>query len=157
METAIQENKYVKGNELIHIFMGWALMTPQEIVDYSVSPMRIGRGDIDPVVFINKHSHLPNMKKKDAVITQTSHNDIFYSDHLTYNHSLDSLIPVIEKIRDRFLKKGIDGREDLMYTFQYLLDGGYKFGALTPLPKLNFSVENIWSRIVMMLNYYNIK
>ncbi len=157
METAIQENKYLKGNEIIHIFMGWEYMTPEEVVNYSVSPMIMKWDKIDPVAYCKKMSNLPNMKKKGSVITQTSHNDIFYSDHLSYNCCLDTLIPVLEKIRDKYIKKVIDGREDLMYTFQYLLDGGYKFGSEQPLPKINFSVENLWERIVMMLNYYNIK
>lgn len=133
--------------------MGWEMMTPKEVVDYSISPMRTNKGDIVPEEFIKKISNLPDMKRKGAVITTLSHEDIYYSDILDYEHSYDTLIPVIEKLHLDHYKNDIEGR-DLMYTIKLLLGGVWQFGSETPLPPLDFSIENLWSRVVLAISYH---
>lgn len=148
------EKNIILGNQSIHIYMGWEMMTPKEVVDYSCSSDRVNSGDIIPEEFVKKISNLPDMKRKGAVITTISHDDVFYSDILGYEYSYDSLIHVIEKLHIEHYKQGIEGR-NLMYTIQHLLNGGYKYGSESSLPTLPFSLENLWSRVVLATKYYN--
>jgi hypothetical protein len=133
----------IEGNRQIHMYMGWDMMTNQEIFDYEVSMSRIGREKIDVDEWVKKISNLPDMKRRGVVITNTSHNDIFYSEILNYHHSLDSLIPVLEKITKEYYHYN-----DMFDTIEILLRNEND-------KSLVFSVENIWSRIIRLLSMIN--
>ncbi len=135
-----------EGNETIHIFMGWEYMSTREKVAYTIN-----REVEDPDAFCAKIDNLPDLKRKGSVINTLSHDDIFYSSLLKYNKSFDALIPVLEKIRDNYLKHNGD---DLIYTIQYLLEGGKRLGSLKPIKQLSFSVENLWDRCILMIKYH---
>jgi hypothetical protein len=83
------------------------------------------------------------MKRKGSIITHISHNDVFYSDLLSYQKSMDSLMPVLEKITKEYYKY-----DDMFYTIKELLKGEDE-------KELSFSVQNIWIRIVKLIIIIN--
>lgn len=44
---------------------------------------------------------------------------------------------------------------DLMYTMEYLLSGGYKFGSEEPLHVLTLTKENLFERCAMYAKHHN--
>ena len=84
-------------NETIHIYMGYEYMTNLEIVNYLFSKKRIDEGlDIE---YWAKKPNMPNLKRKGAIITTLSHDDVCYYEHLRYHKSIDRILPVIEKLK----------------------------------------------------------
>ncbi len=136
-------NEIQKGNQQIHIYMGWELMSNQEIFDYNHSPMSLSRTTKNVDEWVKKTPNLPDMKVKGATITHISHNDVFYSDLLDYHCSMDSLMPVLEKISKEYY-----GHTDMFDTIKNLLKGVYN-------DELIFTVENLWSRIVKLVTIIN--
>ncbi len=132
----------IKGNEQIHIYMGWEYMTPEEIMDYSISPTSVIRKSIHPTEYA-KRKNLPNMKKNGSVITTLSHNDICYSDILNYDDSLDAMFPVLEKLSNEYYQNN-----DSLKTMEQLLHGVHN--DVLPLTK-----ENLWSRLVKLVTIIN--
>lgn len=73
---------------------------------------------------------------------------------LDYHKSFDSLMEVIKKINTTHN----DGNphRDLMYTMNYLLGGGYKFGNNYKLDSVIFSLDNLFNRASEFIIHYNI-
>lgn len=69
---------------------------------------------------------------------------------LTYHSSYDSLMPVIEHIHLNYLKRNIEGRK-LQYTINYLLDGGYRFDNGEEYNSVEFSLKNLYKRVVLYI------
>lgn len=132
-----------KGNQQIHIYMGWEMMSNQEIFDYNHSPMNLSRSSKNVDEWVKKSTNQPDMKVKGATITHISHNDVFYSEHLNYHCSMDSLMPVLEKISKEYY-----AHSDMFDTIKNLLKGVCN-------DELTFSVENLWSRIVKLVTIIN--
>jgi hypothetical protein len=135
--------EHKKGNQQIHIYMGWEMMSNQEIFDYNHSPYNLSRNYKNVDEWVKNTSNLPDMKRKGSIITHISHNDVFYSDLLSYQKSMDSLMPVLEKITKEYYKY-----DDMFYTIKELLKGEDE-------KELSFSVQNIWIRIVKLIIIIN--
>jgi hypothetical protein len=130
------DKNILDGNRKIHMYMGYEMMSNEEI--YISEKGIIKEGD-DIESFVKRISNLPDMKKKGSVINKLSYNDVFYSDLLTYHKSLDDLMPVLEK-----LTKECYNYVDVFNTIETLLSYGEN-------NRLVFSVENIWKKIVYKL------
>jgi hypothetical protein len=139
----MNKKEHIDGNKQIHIYMGWEIMTNQEIFDYNFSPMNLSRHGRNVDDWVKKSKNQPDMKIKGSVITNTSHNEVFYSDLLTYHESMDSLMPVIEKLTKEYY-----GCTDMFITMKNLLHGVYG-------DELSFTVENLWKRIVKLVTIIN--
>lgn len=131
----------IKGNEQIHIYMGWEYITPEEVMNYSFSPSSLSRKSYSPIEYV-KRDNLPKMKRKGVVISTISHDDVYYSELLDYHRSLDSMYPVLEK-----LSKEYYGNNDPLVTIQNLLHGNGE--------KMVLTKENLWNRLVKLVSIIN--
>lgn len=66
---------------------------------------------------------------------------------INYAESWDNIMLVVDAINLK-IKHGVEGR-DAMYTINYLLNWGYKFGSDKELPLLPLTLENLYARCVM--------
>ena len=133
----------LKDNETIHIFMGWEYMTNLEKMRYTTS-RNDDRGADD---FCNRIGDLPSLKKKGSVINIISHDDVFYSEHLNYDRSLDSLMPVVEKIRNEYFE------DDTILTVINTLLGEYYFSYYAS-NSLDLSAYNLFERVVRFIEWH---
>lgn len=68
-----------------------------------------------------------------------------------YAESWDNIMLVIGAI-NLHIKDGIVAR-DAIYTMNYLLGGGYRFGSEVELKPVAFTLENLYARCVMYAKY----
>lgn len=130
----------LKDNETIHIFMGWEYMTNLEKMRYATSR----NDDSDADSFCKRIGNLPSLKKKGSVINTLSHDDVFYSEILTYHRSLDSLMPVVEKIRNEYFEDGT------ILTVINTLLGKYYFSYYSS-NSLDLNAYNLFERVVLFI------
>jgi hypothetical protein len=130
----------LKNNETIHIFMGYEYMTNLEKMRYTTNM----RDDSDADSFCERIGNLPSLKKKGSVINTLSHDDVFYSEILTYHRSLDSLMPVVEKIRNEYFEDGT------ILTVINTLLGKYYFSYYSS-NSLDLNAYNLFERVVLFI------
>jgi hypothetical protein len=130
----------LKNNETIHIFMGWEYMTNLEKMCYTTSR----NDDSDADSFCERIGNLPSLKKEGSIINTISHDDVFYSEFLTYHRSLDALMPVIEKIRNEYFED-----ETILNVINTLL-GEYYFSFYAS-NSLDLSASNLFERVVLFI------
>jgi hypothetical protein len=68
--------------------------------------------------------------------------NVYQLEDMKFDTSLDWLMPVIEEVKRR------EHCPDNHVAIEHLLGGGYKFGEGAPLPRLDFSAENLFARAV---------
>ncbi len=90
------------------------------------------------------------------VQTESYKTSVGREDELKFDISFDALIPVVEHIHNTYYKHGIAGR-DLMYTIGGLLGGGYNFFCEEKLSTLELTLENLYQRVIMFIDWYNVK
>jgi hypothetical protein len=149
----------IKGNETIKIFMGFEYLTFTDKSSYTTTTNEIFFYAVNTL-----SSKTPLLKKKGLIIQEGIENaqeDVCYVEELNYHESIDSMLPVIEKIKLELFPS-----ETSIKVIDILLDSFYGGYLLIPmgrayvegyklLPKLELSAINLWSRVIEVINYIN--
>ena len=70
----------------------------------------------------------------------------------------DRIMIAVTKLHNEYIHKDFKGRDEV-FTIQFLLGGGYKFGRTrgNPYPKLRFNKSNLLARVIEAIIYYQNK